>query len=120
MRVFHSFGAPIFPSGNKNDTEAHIMKKNSYLFLLISFLLFCAWPMEIEASNVQDDIFYHILVDRFNNGDRDRDKEVDLRDPYTYHGGDFAGIIERLDTIKITALLQLSCRRLWLMLHMAI
>lgn len=76
------------------------MKKNSYLFLLISFLLFCAWPMEIEASNVQDDIFYHILVDRFNNGDRDRDKEVDLRDPYTYHGGDFAGIIERLDTIK--------------------
>src|SRR5699024_10318314 len=74
-------------------------KKVIYLLMLIPFLLICMGPLETEASNVQEEVYYHILVDRFNNGDASLDDQVDLEDPYAYHGGDFAGIIDKLDAI---------------------
>ena len=40
------------------------------------------------------------MIDRFANGDPANDFEVNTRDPYAFHGGDFQGIIDRLDYIK--------------------
>jgi alpha-amylase len=55
----------------------------------------------------QDDIIYFIVTDRFANGDQDNDFEVDKHNPKAYHGGDFAGIVERipyLQNLGVTAL----------------
>ncbi|MBM3444169.1 MAG: alpha-amylase [Bacteroidetes bacterium] len=61
-----------------------------------------------------EDLIYLIMPDRFSNGDPTNDSFQDLRDtevnrnnPYARHGGDIAGIIQRLDYLKelgITAL----------------
>jgi hypothetical protein len=44
----------------------------------------------------QDDVIYFVLTDRFRNGDRGNDRACDPSDPKAYHGGDFAGLLERL------------------------
>lgn len=48
----------------------------------------------------QDDLIYFIFTDRFNNGDKTNDIEIDINNPYGYHGGDLQGIINKLDYIK--------------------
>ncbi|SFD37795.1 alpha-amylase [Lentibacillus persicus] len=53
-----------------------------------------------ETAAVNSEIYYDILVDRFNNGDPTLDKQVDLDDPLTYHGGDIQGVIDKLDHLK--------------------
>lgn len=40
---------------------------------------------------------YFVMVDRFHNGDPSNDAQVDLADPQAFHGGDLAGVIQRLD-----------------------
>jgi glycosidase len=55
----------------------------------------------------QDDVIYFIVTDRFANGDSDNDFDVDYTNPNGYHGGDFAGIEERipyLQNLGVTAL----------------
>jgi glycosidase len=55
----------------------------------------------------QDDVIYFVLTDRFSNGETANDFDVDLTNPQGYHGGDFAGIVERIPYLKklgITAL----------------
>src|SRR5699024_8225503 len=52
---------------------------------------------EEEGSELQEEIIYYLLVDRFNNGDYDRDFAVDPDDPKAYHGGDIPGVTLRLD-----------------------
>jgi alpha-amylase len=44
----------------------------------------------------QDDVIYFVLTDRFRNGDRGNDRGGDPADPRRWHGGDFAGLVERL------------------------
>ncbi|TFJ93572.1 alpha-amylase family glycosyl hydrolase [Lentibacillus salicampi] len=71
---------------------------------VVLLLSFCfvnyAVAAEEESGSVQSEIFYHILVDRFNNGDSSLDEQIDLEDPLTYHGGDLQGITEKLDDLK--------------------
>lgn len=43
---------------------------------------------------------YFVMVDRFANGDRSNDGEVDVSDPAAFHGGDLQGLIDRLDDLK--------------------
>ena len=40
------------------------------------------------------------MVDRFNNGDDQNDFDVNMIDPLSFHGGDFQGIIDRLDYLQ--------------------
>ena len=56
-----------------------------------------AFAQERELKN---EIIYHILVDRFNNGNYENDEQVDVDNPNTYHGGDLEGIILKLDELK--------------------
>ena len=52
---------------------------------------------------IQDAIFYQIFPDRFANGDPANDshddyaEKLDREDDYGRHGGDLAGISQRLD-----------------------
>ena len=42
-------------------------------------------------------MIYFLLVDRFANGDPSNDGRVDLADPQAFHGGDLAGVTQKLD-----------------------
>jgi alpha-amylase len=55
----------------------------------------------------RDQIIYQVLVDRFENGDPSNDINVEPNIPARYHGGDWQGLIDRMDYIEelgITAL----------------
>ncbi|GHH98514.1 alpha-amylase family glycosyl hydrolase [Neobacillus kokaensis] len=71
--------------------------------ILIIVLLCSSFPayakVEKEGRLWQDETVYSIMIDRFNNGDTQNDKEVDAKNPLAYNGGDFQGIIDRLDYI---------------------
>jgi alpha-amylase len=79
------------------------MKRLLFLSILPLFLLFYALPVgaaEKEGRKWQDETVYFLMVDRFNNGDSKNDFQVNGNDPKAYHGGDFQGIIDRLDYLK--------------------
>ncbi|MHB9143759.1 MAG: alpha-amylase family glycosyl hydrolase [Symbiobacteriia bacterium] len=48
----------------------------------------------------QDDIIYLIMTDRFFDGDKSNDIDVNSGDPQAYHGGDLQGVIDKLDYIQ--------------------
>ncbi|MCA9542927.1 MAG: hypothetical protein KC613_01010, partial [Myxococcales bacterium] len=48
----------------------------------------------------RDEIIYQIMVDRFEDGDPSNNYNVDVRREASYHGGDWQGIIDRLDYIE--------------------
>jgi len=43
---------------------------------------------------------YSVVTDRFANGDPNNDQDVDPNDPQAFHGGDWQGIIGKLDYLK--------------------
>lgn len=76
--------------------------KKVIAFLIVSFMFFIYVPTMVEAdeTSIQDEVFYRILVDRYNNLNVERDKQIDLNNPKAYHGGDLEGITDRLDTFE--------------------
>ncbi|WP_064092229.1 alpha-amylase family glycosyl hydrolase [Rossellomorea aquimaris] len=79
------------------------MKRRVLSLILVPFLLFYALPVgavEKEERKWQDETIYFLMVDRFNNGDTSNDFTVDTKDPKAYQGGDFQGVIDKLDYIK--------------------
>jgi alpha-amylase len=76
-----------------------------FMILAMSFLLFLSVQNKALAEKKEerawkDEIIYFIMIDRFYNGDKNNDFEVDTSDPAAYHGGDFNGITEKLDYLK--------------------
>ncbi|MCM3570032.1 alpha-amylase family glycosyl hydrolase [Neobacillus mesonae] len=72
--------------------------------VLIIFLLCSSVPSAFakvtkEGRLWQDESIYSIMIDRFNNGDTQNDLNVNAKDLLSYNGGDFQGIIDRLDYI---------------------
>ncbi|MFZ2959065.1 MAG: alpha-amylase family glycosyl hydrolase [Candidatus Ozemobacteraceae bacterium] len=55
------------------------------------------------------DVLYFILIDRFYDGIRCNNYDVNLRDPAGFHGGDLEGIIQKLDYLQ-----DLGVSGLWL------
>lgn len=43
---------------------------------------------------------YFVMVDRFANGDRANDGDANPADPQAFHGGDLAGVLDRLDWLQ--------------------
>ncbi|CAK8583385.1 alpha-amylase family glycosyl hydrolase (plasmid) [Priestia megaterium] len=81
------------------------MKKRLFSLMIISFLLLCIYTfpasaIEKEKREWQDETMYFLMVDRFNNGDTMNDKEVDRQNRLAYQGGDFKGIVDKLDKLK--------------------
>jgi hypothetical protein len=56
-----------------------------------------ARPEPVEGRSIRPTSIYFVMVDRFSNGDRSNDAEVELADPQAFHGGDLAGATQRLD-----------------------
>jgi alpha-amylase len=55
----------------------------------------------------RDQVIYQIMIDRFDNGDPNNDFNVAPSVPGRYHGGDWQGVIDRLDyldTLGVTTL----------------
>src|SRR5688572_17163083 len=55
----------------------------------------------------RDQVIYQIMIDRFENGDPNNDINVHPSIPGRYHGGDWQGVIDKLDyleTLGVTAL----------------
>ncbi|MCH1626148.1 alpha-amylase family glycosyl hydrolase [Ferdinandcohnia quinoae] len=78
------------------------MKRTLSFMLILTFILSFI-PVQAEDNEErtwQDEMIYFIMVDRFHNGDKSNDYEVDVNDPKAYHGGDFKGITKKLDYIK--------------------
>ena len=74
--------------------------KKVMMILMIPFLLITTPVFAQENGSLKEEIIYDILVDRFNNGDPTLSEQVDIHDPYAYHGGDLQGITMKLDRIK--------------------
>ena len=53
-----------------------------------------------------DDVMYLIMIDRFSDGDPTNNDPLqslgiyDRQNKFYYHGGDFQGVIDRLDYLK--------------------
>ncbi len=52
------------------------------------------------VADWRDEIIYQIVVDRFEDGDPNNNFNVDYRKEAAYHGGDWQGVIDRLDYIE--------------------
>lgn len=57
----------------------------------------------------RDQVIYQIVVDRFDDGDPNNDFRVEPDAPARYHGGDWRGVIDRLDYLQA-----LGVTTLWL------
>jgi alpha-amylase len=62
-----------------------------------------------ENVDWRDQVIYQIVVDRFSNGDVDNDFNVEPSVPGRYHGGDWQGIIDKLDYLE-----ELGVTALWI------
>lgn len=70
--------------------------------IIIAGLILFSMPViaGAEKNPVQEEIFYRILVDRYNNGNYEQSKPTDVEDPKAYHGGDLKGITDKLDLFE--------------------
>jgi glycosidase len=67
-------------------------------------------PTPKQPQNItNNDVIYLIMTDRFANGDRSNDKEIDRQNPRAWHGGDFKGITKNLPYLK-----ELGITAIWL------
>ena len=77
------------------------MKENRWFGFIVSIVLILSifYPTGAFAENnrtLEDESIYDLLVDRYNNGDYENDLDIDTRDMSAFSGGDFAGIVSRL------------------------
>lgn len=80
------------------------MKRLVAISMIGALFFFMMQPSSAPTANLQertfqDEIIYDILVDRFNNGRQAPSEQVDLDDPYAYHGGDINGVTKMLDSL---------------------
>lgn len=80
----------------------HCLKFITVLIIITIFL----YPVTANAASssntkiTQDDMIYFLLTDRFYDGDTTNNKDVIKGLLSSYNGGDFQGIIDKLDYIK--------------------
>ena len=67
---------------------------------IVFFYAISADAVEQEERTLEDEVMYSIVVDRFFDGNSDNNRDVDVNNPNTFNGGDFAGITKKLDYLK--------------------
>lgn len=78
-----------------------ICKISVFLLIILVTLPSCSALAEDNPYKItQKDMIYFIMTDRFYDGDMSNDADVNKNDPSAFHGGDFQGIIDKLDYIK--------------------
>lgn len=78
--------------------------KSLFSFLSAILLMITLQPIFVSAEEEKtivatDRSIYDVLIDRYNNGTNANDKDVDKNNPMSYHGGDFIGLVERIQHI---------------------
>ncbi|TDL62572.1 alpha-amlyase [Rhodococcus qingshengii] len=80
------------------------MKSTLITLILFCVFIFSAVPAygatERETREWQDETVYSIMVDRFFNANTKNDIDANTLDPLAYNGGDFQGVIDKLDYLK--------------------
>jgi glycosidase len=80
------------------------MKKKLILNVVFFTILLSIVPTYANAQKEdrlwQDETIYSLMIDRFNNANTENDYFVNTQDPLAYNGGDFQGVIDKLDYIK--------------------
>lgn len=71
-----------------------------YLIIFCTFLLLPCFIVKADNKITQEDIIYFIMTDRFYDGDTSNNQGVIKGNLSSYNGGDFQGIIDKLDYIK--------------------
>jgi glycosidase len=69
---------------------------------MIPLLLFSGSAVLAEEKSEEwhDETIYFLMTDRFMNGDRTNDEQVNHEDPTSYQGGDFKGVQDQLDYLQ--------------------
>lgn len=88
--------------------QAHSRGRLIFALLFLLALGLSAFGLRVVApagnlatgGSWESQVIYMIMTDRFNNGDKSNDYGANPADPSDFHGGDFQGIIDRLDYIK--------------------
>ena len=57
-------------------------------------------PPKNLVTDWRNEVIYQVLTDRFANGDQRNDFNIDTTNLTAYHGGDWQGLIEKLDYIQ--------------------
>jgi hypothetical protein len=57
-------------------------------------------PMTVQVEDWRDEVIYQLLTDRFANGDPRNDWRVDPSGMARYHGGDYLGVVAKLDYLS--------------------
>ncbi|MCX7709372.1 MAG: alpha-amylase family glycosyl hydrolase [Clostridia bacterium] len=72
------------------------------IMVALSMVLFSntalAEPQKMRIG--QEDLIYFIMTDRFKDGDSSNNQDVKKESMNSYHGGDFQGVIDKLDYIR--------------------
>ncbi|WP_019412710.1 alpha-amylase family glycosyl hydrolase [Paenisporosarcina sp. TG20] len=81
------------------------MKTYKWIRVVIALMLMVCMiaPLNAQAvtnKRIQDESIYDLLVDRYFNKTIENDFEVDTRIPDAFAGGDFMGVVEKLDHIE--------------------
>lgn len=53
-----------------------------------------------HVADWRDEVIYQVIVDRFHDGDVNNNYNVDTRAMARYHGGDWQGLIDKLDYLQ--------------------
>lgn len=80
-----------------------MLKGHRYVSLLLIFILISALLSgcaQMAKTDWKSQVVYFVMTDRFYDGDKTNDEDVNPSDPKAYHGGDLQGIIDKLDYIK--------------------
>lgn len=94
------------------------MRRSLLLVLTILFTCSCAHDglgevrqveLETHVEDWRDHVVYQLLVDRFANGDARNDWRVDPTALARYQGGDWQGVIDRMDYLQ-----ELGVTALWI------
>ncbi len=83
------------------------MSTKKLVILFVPFVLFSSLFSSFSISaekkeerKWEDEVVYSLMVDRFNNGDDSNDNNIDLTDSSKFQGGDFQGIVDKLDDLQ--------------------
>ena len=81
------------------------MRKSKLIIVSLILTLVVLFSTTIFAEQQlpkisQDDLIYFLMTDRFCDGDPNNNQGVAKESLSSYHGGDFQGIIDKLDYIK--------------------
>lgn len=108
-----SLSSPQSPAGGRWPLARPVPRALAVLLVWLALSSCFAVPYQAspaittEVQDWRDEVIYQIFVDRFANGDRNNDFQVDLTRPTAWHGGDWQGVIDRLDYLEalgVTAL----------------